>query len=52
MIRAEIPGKRLPGDHLIEHPTQRQTVHIANVDSKSYDAPGEVIHYDENPMGL
>jgi hypothetical protein len=39
-------------DRAIEHTAQRQTVHIANVDSKSNDAPGEVIHYDENPMGL
>ena len=50
MIGAEITRKRVPRGHAIEHAAQRQTVHSANVDSKSDDAPGEVFHHDQDPV--
>jgi len=52
MIGAEITRKRVSRDHAIEHTAQRQTVHIANVNSKSDDSPAELIHHDRDPMGL
>ena len=50
VVGAEITRKRLLRNYSIEHPAQRQAVHIANVDSKSDDSPCELVHDDHYPM--
>jgi hypothetical protein len=35
---------------MLEHATQRLTIHNDGMDSKTDDAPGVVIHHHEHPM--
>ena len=51
MIRTQISWNRGDAsDGLLEHATQRLTIHYTDMDSKSDDSPRVVIHQNEHPM--
>ena len=51
MVGAEVLRQDGPANRPVEHPAQRHSIHDAAVDAKSNNAPRELIHHDENPMG-
>src|SRR5215831_14302233 len=50
MIRTEIFRQGSAVDRSAEHSAQRWAVDDAAVDAKANDAPGKLIHHDQNPM--
>jgi hypothetical protein len=52
MIGAEVAGRFLPDDGLVEQATQRHAIDLAGLHAKTDDASGERIHHDQNPVAF
>ncbi len=52
VVRTEIAGHSFPICRLMEHPAKGRAIDIASMHRKSNDSPGELIHDDEDPVGL
>ena len=52
VVRAEIAGRSFPICRLMEHPAKGWAIDIASVHRKSNDSSRELIHDDEDPVGL
>ena len=52
VIRAEIAGRSFSNCRLIEHLAKGGAIDIASMHPKSNDSPSELIHDNQNPVGL
>ena len=52
VIRTEVFGKTFSANRAMEHPAQGHSIHVAAVDAEPNDASRELVHYNDNPMGL
>ena len=52
VVRAQPPRDTLPDNRAIEYPAQRNPIDRAGLNPKPDDAPGELVHYHKDPMGL
>ena len=52
MIRAEVFVWTFSANRSMEHAAQRHSVHGTAVDAKPNDATRELVHHNQNPMGV
>jgi hypothetical protein len=52
MIQTEVFGQTLSANRSMEHAAQRCSVHGTAVNAKPDDATRELVHHNQNPMGL
>ena len=50
MIGTDVSRCALTADGLVEHPAKRYPIHSANMNTKTDDPSGELIHDDEDPV--
>ena len=50
MVQAEVFWQTLLANRSAEHPAQRHSIHNSGMDAKADDSPGELVHYNENPI--
>ncbi len=52
MVRADITWFAHTGNGLVEHASQRDTIDIASLHTEADDPPRELVHDDNDPVGL
>ncbi len=52
VIGAQILGDTLLRNGVVEHAAKRSAIDVAGLDAEADDPPGELIHNNQNPMGL
>jgi hypothetical protein len=50
VVGTQVPRKRLSGDDLVEHPTNRHATGISALNAKANDSACEHIHHHHDPV--
>src|SRR3954462_5251290 len=50
MVGTQVPRKRLSGDDLVEHPTNRHATEVSALNAKADDPACEHVHHHHDPV--